>query len=94
MDGFLNSNTMEKKYKFTNYIRRFKGKTLHRIVALRNFFNIKAGQKGCWIEKESNLSHENNGWVSGDAIVCDKGCISGEAINGGMGKSQRRGNCT
>lgn len=67
---------MEKKYKFTNEIRRFKGKILHRIVALRNFFNIKAGPKGGWIEKESNLSHENNGWVSGEAIVCDKGCVT------------------
>lgn len=76
---------MEKKYKgkeiqVTNYIRRFKGKTLHRIVALRNFFNIKAGQKGGWIEKESNLSHENDGLVRGEAIVCDKGWVSGEAI--------------
>lgn len=71
---------MEKKYKFTNEIRRFKGKILHRIVTLRIFSNITAGEKGGWIEKESNLSHENNGWVRGEAIVCDKGWVSGEAI--------------
>lgn len=66
---------MEKKYKFTNKIRRFKGKTLHRIVALRDFSNVIAGEKGGWIEKEDNLSHEGDCWVSDNAIVCDKACV-------------------
>lgn len=71
---------MEKKYKFTNETREYKGKTLHRIVALRDFSNVIAGEKGGWIEKEDNLSHEGNCWVSDNAIVCDKACVYGNAI--------------
>jgi hypothetical protein len=41
----------------------------YRIVALRNFGNVTKGDKGGLIQNETNLSHENNCWVSGDAIV-------------------------
>lgn len=77
---------MEKKYKFTDETRQYKGRLLHRIVALRDFSNIQAGTKGGWIEKKENLSHEGDCWVSDEAIVCDKACVydnakvAGEAI--------------
>ena len=49
---------MEKKYKFTEETRIYKGRLLHRIVAHRDFSNIQAGEKGGWIEKGENLSHK------------------------------------
>ena len=35
-------------------------RTVYRIKALRDFGDVKTGQLGGWIEKESNLSHDGN----------------------------------
>ena len=43
--------------------------TLYRIVALRDFADVKKGDLGGFIEKENNLSHEGNAWVYDDAKV-------------------------
>ena len=70
-----------KKYELTDETKFFCGKPLHRIVALRDFGSVKKGDKGGWIEKEENLSHEGNCWVydearvSGNAKVCDNAKI-------------------
>ena len=67
---------MEKKYKLTEETKEWYGHTLHRIEALKDFGNVKAGDKGGWIEKEENLSQDDNAevygdaWVYGDAEVC------------------------
>ena len=74
---------MEKKYKFTEETRIYNGRLLHRIVAIRDFSSIIAGTKGGWIEKEDNLSHEGDCWVSDEAIVCDKACVFENAIVAG-----------
>ena len=42
---------------------------LHRVIALRDFSDVKKGEQGGFIEKEANLSHEGNAWVYGDALV-------------------------
>lgn len=42
---------------------------LYRIRALRNFDNIIVGDLGGYIEKESNLSHDDNCWVADDACI-------------------------
>ncbi len=69
------------KYEFTEETLDWKGKTLHRIRALRDFGDVKAGDIGCWIEKEKNLSHNGDCWiydsakVYGSAIVCDSAKI-------------------
>ena len=60
---------MENKYGFTGELLQVCDVTLRRIVALRDFAGVKAGDKGGWIEKESNLSQYGNAWVSGDAWV-------------------------
>ena len=60
---------MNKKYEFTGETKLYLGRTLHRIKALISFGNVKAGDVGGWIEKEENLSHYDNAWVSGDARV-------------------------
>lgn len=49
------------------------GKTLYRIEALKDFSDVSKGEKGGYIEKESNLA------TSGDAWVADKAQVSGNA---------------
>ena len=43
---------MEKKYRMTDETMKLGGITLHRIEAIRDFGNVKAGDKGGWLEKE------------------------------------------
>lgn len=59
----------DRKYKITDETKEVHGTTLHRIVALKDFVGVKNGDKGGWIEKESNLSQSGNAWVYGDAEV-------------------------
>ena len=56
---------MGPKYEFTNEIRRYNGRLLHRIQ------RIEDGKLGGWIEKEENLSQEGNCWVDEEAKVFD-----------------------
>lgn len=58
-----------KKYELTSKTLQYKGCTLHRIKALKDFGSIKAGELGGWVEKEENLSQYGNAWVYGDARV-------------------------
>lgn len=46
-------------------------RTLYRIEALRDFDNVKKGDKGGYVQSEKNLSHEGTCWVSADAKVYD-----------------------
>lgn len=56
-----------KKFKLTSeFIVDISGVKLFRIKALIEFGNVKAGDLGGYIEKEENLSHMGNAWVSGD----------------------------
>ena len=59
-----------KKFKLTSeFIVDISGVKLFRIKALIEFGNVKAGDLGGYIEKEENLSHMGNAWVSGNAQV-------------------------
>lgn len=58
-----------KKYELTGETKLYNGRTLHRIVALRNFGNVEIGDKGGWIEKEENLSQDGECWIYGNAKV-------------------------
>lgn len=60
---------MEKKYELTEETFAVDGHVLHRIKALRDFGNVKKGDIGGWIECEDNLSHDDDCWVYGNAIV-------------------------
>ena len=62
-----------KKFELTSETIINNGKTLYRIKALIDFSNIKAGELGGFVEKESNLNHKGNAWVYGNA------CVSGNA---------------
>lgn len=68
-----------KKYKLTDETKIFCGKPLHRIVALRDFGIVKKGNKGGWIEKEENLSHEGICWVFDEAIACSNAKVCDNA---------------
>jgi NDP-sugar pyrophosphorylase family protein len=67
------------KYKFTERTMEYLNKTLHQIEAVRDFGNIKKGTIGGWIEKESNLSHEGECWVAGNAKVFGNALVYGDA---------------
>ena len=58
-----------KKYELTEETFTVFGKTLYRIRAVRDFGSVKTGEFGGYIEKEENLSHFGNAWISGDAWV-------------------------
>ena len=70
---------MEKKYKLTDETISVDGRTLYRIEVLRDFGDVKKGDKGGFIEKEDNLSQSNNCWVYGDAKVYDDAVIYDDA---------------
>ena len=78
---------MLKKYALTNdYIRFMRDLTLHRIVALRDFGNVKAYDLGGYVEDESNLSHEGDCWIGKNAKVFDHATVTGSALVSGCAR--------
>ena len=77
---------MNKKYELLkDDCINYKGRTLYRIKALKDFRNIKVGELGGYIESEKNLSHEGECWiyeyakVYGNARVWEDAKVFGEA---------------
>ena len=76
---------MEMKYKLTEESINYCDKTLYRIEALKDFGNVKKGDKGGYVENENNLSQEGDCWIYGNtkvfdsAVVCDKAKVYGNA---------------
>ena len=66
---------MSKKYKLTDETINLNGATLYRIEALKDFGEIKKGNKGGFIESENNLAHEGDAWVSDNAHVYGDACV-------------------
>lgn len=60
---------VEKKYRLTENTMVYRGHTLYRIEALRDFGDVKKGDLGGFIEKEENLSHNGDCWVYNLAYV-------------------------
>ena len=59
-----------KKFELTNeFIANRFGTKLFRIRALVEFGDVEAGELGGYVEKESNLGHDDNAWVYGNARV-------------------------
>ena len=69
----------KKKYELTSETIKFNGVTLHRIKALKNFSDVKAGDLGGWVEKEENLSQTDNAWVYSNAKVYGNAKVFGNA---------------
>lgn len=78
---------MEKKYELTEESIEWiaftngsqKAFTLHRIKALKDSSDVKKGDLGGFVEKESNLAQDGDCWVYDDAIVYDNAEIYGNA---------------
>ena len=74
------------KYELTEETKEVRGITVHRIKALKDFGDVKAGDFGGWIEAERNLSQHSECWVSGNAKVSGYAMVSGDAIVSGNAK--------
>lgn len=74
------------KYEFTGETKKEEGHTLHRIRAVRDFGDVKAGDLGGWIESNWNLSHKGEAWVGEEAMVYknariyDDARVSGQSV--------------
>ena len=76
---------MEKHFKLTEEtIVNEAGHTLHRIEATRDTRHAKAGEKGGFVEKESNLADE--AWVADDARVWGEARLYGYSYAGGQAR--------
>ena len=71
---------MEKKYKLTEETINVCGRTLHRIEALKDFNDVKKGDKGGFIGNEKNLSQKDDCWVYDNARVCDDAIVYDNAV--------------
>lgn len=75
-----------KKFELTADRIKSNGVTLHRIKALIDFGDVKAGELGGYVEKETNLSQYGDAWVYrhaqvfGNAWVRDNACVCGNGI--------------
>ena len=69
----------EKKYKLTNETIVVNGITLYRIEALKDFSDVKEGDKGGFVESEANLSQYDDCWIYNDAKVYDNAKVYGNA---------------
>jgi len=58
-----------KKYILTDETIKLGEKRLYRIKAIKNFFDVKEGDLGGFIESEKNLSHDGKAWVGVSAKV-------------------------
>ena len=70
---------MDKKYKLTEESINFFDKKLYRIEALKDFSEIKKGDKGGYVENENNLSHTGNCWIYNNARVLGKAKVFNDA---------------
>ena len=77
---------MEKKYKLTDEIIDFEGRKLHRIEALKDFSDVKKGDKGGFVESENNLSQDGDCWIHDDAMVYSSAKIYDNAMVYGNAK--------
>ena len=55
------------------------GVTVTRIVALSDFGDVKVGDRGGYIQKEANLSHEGDCWVYEESCVFENASVSDNA---------------
>ena len=69
----------EKKYKLTDETITHCGHTLYRIEAIRDFGYIKKGDKGGFVEKEENLSHDGECWIYDNAKVFGNAEVYGKS---------------
>ena len=67
-----------KKYEITNIKYQHFAETLYRIRAVRSFADVKVGQLGGFIQRATNLAHEDNCWIY-EGLVYHDAVIKGNA---------------
>ena len=65
------------KYKLTNTTKMRHGVTLHQIEVLKNFSDVKKGERDRWIEHERNLSYKENCLINGNLFVKGHSILKG-----------------
>ena len=65
------------KYRLTEETINVNGITLYRIEALKDFGDVKEGNKGGFVENDRNLSHDGNCWVYSNAKVFGNANVCG-----------------
>ena len=71
---------MAKKFELTaEFVTNIFGNKLFRIKALMAFGDVKEGELGGYVEKEENLDHDGDAWVSGNAEVYGNARVYGDA---------------
>lgn len=81
----FNLVSSNKKYELTNQSIIFchpenkKEIQLYRIIALKDFFNVKKGELGGFVENYYNLSQSGNSWIYDDAKVFYGGMVLDDA---------------
>ena len=76
---------MNDKYELTNEAIKVDGHILHRIKALKDFFDVKKGDLGGFVESEKNLSPEDDCWIYDNGLVSENGCVYGNGCVTGNG---------
>jgi hypothetical protein len=74
------------KYELTSNTPKKGDVTLYQIKALKSFGDIKSGELGGFIEKESNLDQSGNAWVFGNAQISGNAKVYGNAEVSGNAK--------
>lgn len=75
---------VKKHFKLTEETIEWEGRTLYRIEATRDTRHARVGEKGGFVEKESNL--QDSAWVDEGAIVCDNAVVGDRAVIGKYSK--------
>jgi UDP-3-O-[3-hydroxymyristoyl] glucosamine N-acyltransferase len=71
---------MTLKYEIQNQSYRLTdGRKVHRIKALRDFGNVKAGTYGGFVEGDDNLSHDGLCWIADDAMALGRSRVLRDA---------------
>src|SRR3990167_6886502 len=75
----IGGEVMDKKFELFGDVETKFGVDVQRVRALRDFGDVKKGDVGGFVEKESNLSHDGDAWVCGNAEVFGNAKVSGDA---------------
>jgi hypothetical protein len=67
------------KYKLTHQSMKHDGVPLYRIEAIASFGNVKAGERGGWVQNTRNLAKRGLAWIADEAVAYGKARISGNA---------------
>ena len=69
-----------KKYELDQSTKKIvQGHTLRRIVALRDFGDVKSGDVGGWVKSENNLSHKGKAWAHDESCIFGGACVMEDA---------------